>query len=173
MKHDLTKKDAIFAKKRTTLLINYIIMKKLITILLLVASFVAYGQIHNPIKWTTSVKKISEKESELIATATLDSDWHLYSQEIPTGGPIPTSFSFSGDKRYLKKGNTKEEEGHVVDDEIFQMRIKYFDNKAVFTQRVRLKTNEKFTINGTVEYMVCSGENCLPPKEIDLSFKIN
>ncbi|WBX71669.1 protein-disulfide reductase DsbD domain-containing protein [Tenacibaculum retecalamus] len=82
-------------------------------------------------------------------------------------------FSFTGDQRYLKKGNTKEGEGHVVDDEVFEMRIKYFDNKAVFKQRIRLKTNEKFIIKGTVEYMVCSGENCLPPKEIDLSFVIN
>ncbi len=153
--------------------INYKIMKKIIIVLLLFISVVSYGQIYNPVKWTTSVKKISDKECELIAVATLDKEWHIYSQEIPKGGPIPTSFSFTGDQRYLKKGNTKEGEGHVVDDEMFDMRIKYFDNKAVFKQRVRLKTKEKFTINGTVEYMVCSGESCLPPKEVDLSFIIN
>ncbi|CAM1348370.1 protein-disulfide reductase DsbD domain-containing protein [Tenacibaculum insulae] len=148
-------------------------MRKLIAILIFTLSFMSYGQIHNPVKWTTSVKKISDKESELIATATLDDEWHIYSQEIPKGGPIPTLFSFTGDQRYLKKGNTKEDEGVVVDDEVFEMRIKYFDTKAVFKQRIRLKTNEKFVINGTVEYMVCSGANCLPPKEIDLSFSVN
>ena len=148
-------------------------MRKLITILIFIISLVSYGQIHNPVKWTTTVEKVSDTESMLIATATLDAEWHIYSQEIPKGGPIPTLFSFKGDKRYLKKGNTKEGEGHVVDDEIFQMRVKYFDNKAVFKQRVKVKVKEKFTINGTVEYMVCSGENCLPPKEVDLSFVIN
>ena len=60
-----------------------------------------------------------------------------------------------------------------VDDEVFEMRIKYFDTKAIFKQRIKLKTQEKFTIKGTVEFMVCSGANCLPPKEIDLSFDIN
>ena len=148
-------------------------MKKIIIALIFLVSLVSYGQIHDPVKWTTSVKKISDKEYELITVATLDNEWHIYSQEIPKGGPIPTLFSFKGDQRYLKKGNTKEGEGHIVDDEIFDMRIKYFDNKAIFKQRVRLKTKEKFTINGTVEYMVCSGENCLPPKEVDLSFAIN
>lgn len=148
-------------------------MRKLIVVLLFLTSIMSYGQIHNPIKWSTSVKKISDKEAELIATASLEGDWHLYSQNIPKGGPVPTLFSFTGDKRYLKKGNTKEDEGHVVDDEMFDMRIKYFDTKAVFKQRIRLKTTEKFVIKGTVEYMVCSGENCLPPKEIDLSFSIN
>lgn len=148
-------------------------MKKLVSVLLFIISIVSYGQIHNPVKWTTSIKKISNQEIELIATATLDDEWHIYSQEIPQGGPIPTLFSFKGDKRYLKKGNTKEGEGHIVDDEMFDMRIKYFDEKAVFKQRIKLKTQEKFIIKGTVEYMVCSDENCLPPKEEDLSFTIN
>ncbi len=148
-------------------------MKKLVTVLLFIISLVSYGQIHNPVKWTTSVKKISSQEFELIATVILDDEWHIYSQEIPDGGPIPTLFSFTGDKRYLKKGNTKEGQGHVVNDEMFDMRIKYFDEKAVFKQRIRLKTDEKFIIKGTVEYMACSDENCLPPKEEDLSFTIN
>ncbi len=148
-------------------------MKKVLLFLAIAISYVSYAQVYDPVKWTTSVKKISDKESELIATANIEKEWHLYSQEIPKGGPIPTLFSFTGDQRYLKKGNTKEEEGHTVDDDMFDMRIKYFDNKAVFTQKIRLKTNEKFTINGTVEYMVCSGENCLPPKEVELTFKVN
>ena len=166
------KKDVIFTKNRVRL-IKGIIMKKLVAILIFVVSLVSYGQIHEPVKWTTSVKKISDNESELIATAKLDDEWYIYSQEIPTGGPIPTLFSFTGDQRYLKKGNTKEGEGNVVDDEVFEMRIKYFDTKAIFKQRIKLKTQEKFTIKGTVEFMVCSGANCLPPKEIDLSFDIN
>lgn len=148
-------------------------MKKVLLFFAIAISTISYAQIHSPVKWTTSVKKISDKESELIAVAIIENDWHLYSQEIPKGGPIPTLFNFTGDKRYLKKGNTKEDEGHFVDDDVFEMRIKYFDNKAVFTQKVRLKTTEKFTINGTVEYMVCSGENCLPPKEVELTFNVN
>lgn len=148
-------------------------MKKIIIALLFIVSISSYAQMHNPVKWSTSVKKISDKESELIVTATLQKEWHIYSQEIPKGGPIPTLFTFTGDQRYMKKGNTKEGEGITVDDKMFDMKIKYFDDKAIFKQRIRLKTQEKFTIKGTVEYMVCSGENCLPPKEVDLSFNVN
>ncbi|MGB1042311.1 MAG: protein-disulfide reductase DsbD domain-containing protein [Tenacibaculum sp.] len=148
-------------------------MRKIIIALLFIVSISSYAQMHNPVKWSTSVKKISDKESELIVTATLQKEWHIYSQEIPKGGPIPTLFTFTGDQRYMKKGNTKEGEGITVDDKMFDMKIKYFDDKAIFKQRIRLKTQEKFTIKGTVEYMVCSGENCLPPKEVDLSFNVN
>ncbi|WP_428740650.1 protein-disulfide reductase DsbD domain-containing protein [Tenacibaculum sp.] len=148
-------------------------MKKILFFLLLAFGSTSFAQVHDPVKWTTSVKKISDKEAELIAVATIQKDWHLYSQEIPQGGPIPTLFTFEGDARYLKKGNTSEGEGHVVDDPIFEMKIKYFDTKAVFTQKIRLKTADKFTVKGAVEYMVCTGENCLPPKEVTLSFNVN
>ncbi|REH56769.1 thiol:disulfide interchange protein DsbD [Tenacibaculum gallaicum] len=148
-------------------------MRKLFLILLLAIGSVTFAQVHKPVKWSTSVKKISDKEAELVATATIQKDWHLYSQNIPKGGPIPTLFTFEGDTRYLKKGNTKEEEGHVVDDPIFEMKIKYFDTKATFTQKIRLKTTEKLTVKGTVEYMVCTGMNCLPPKEVELTFNVN
>lgn len=147
-------------------------MKKILYILLLVST-ATIAQIHNPVKWSTSVTKISDKEAELVATATIQKNWHLYSQDIPKGGPIATLFTFKGSADYLKKGNTTEGEGHVVDDPIFEMKIKYFDKKAVFKQKIRLKTTEKFTVNGTVEYMVCTGENCLPPKEVELTFNVN
>jgi thiol:disulfide interchange protein DsbD len=109
----------------------------------------------------------------LIATANIDPNWHLYSQEVPEDGPIPTSFTFDGNKNYLKKGNTLEDPGHTIDDPIFEMKIKYFENKAEFKQRIKVKTTEAFQIHGTVRFMVCDDTRCLPPTEKDLVFNIN
>lgn len=147
-------------------------MKKIILIFTLVISSNVFAQIHDPVKWTTSVNMISETEYELVTTATIDSGWHLYSQTVPDDGPIPTSFIYEGNSNYLKKGNTKEQEGHTIDDPVFGMRIKYFEDKAVFKQRIRLKSKGVFTINAVVEYMVCDDRQCLPPKEVDLVFEI-
>jgi thiol:disulfide interchange protein DsbD len=52
------------------------------------------------------------------------------------------------------------------------MDIKYFENQAVFKQRIRVLTDEKITLNGVVEFMVCDDTNCLPPTEIDLTFEV-
>jgi len=131
-----------------------------------------FAQILDPVKWTTSVKNISETEYELITTATIDGGWHLYSQTVPDDGPIPTSFIYEGNGNYLKKGNTKEDQGHTIDDPIFGMRIKYFEDKAVFKQRIKLKSKGVFNINAVVEFMVCDDKQCLPPKEVDLVFEI-
>jgi len=149
-------------------------MKYLFTTILfiLTISFSATSQILKPVKWTTSVKKTSDTEYTLIATATIDSGWHLYSQTVPENGPIPTTFSFKGNDNYLKKGNTKEEKGHEIDDKVFNMRIKYFETKATFKQRIKLKTTDNFEIKAIVEFMVCNDSQCLPPNEIDLVFKL-
>lgn len=147
-------------------------MRNLIAIFVLVFGLNAFSQIHDPVKWSTSVEKISDSEYELIATAKIEGDWHLYSQTVDEGGPIPTTFTFESNFNYLKKGNTKEEEGHTINDKIFYMRIKYFDKKATFKQRIKTKNSNVFKVNAIVEFMVCNDTQCLPPTEVDLVFDI-
>jgi len=147
-------------------------MKKLMIIIGIIISANISAQIFEPIKWSTSVNKISDTEAELVATATIDGEWHLYSQSVPENGPIPTSFIFEGNGNYLKKGNTQEGEGHTINDPVFEMIIKYFGQKAVFKQRIKLKSKDAFKVNATVEFMVCNDTQCLPPTEVDLVFNI-
>lgn len=147
-------------------------MKKLLLLLTLLIFSSAHSQIIEPVKWAASVKKISATEYELIATAAIQKGWHLYSQTTAKDGPVATSFTFEGNSSFLKKGNTAEEKGHTVNDPIFKMQIKYFEGKAVFKQRIKLKSKPGFKINATVEYMVCDNSRCLPPSEESLVFFI-
>ena len=151
---------------------NIKIMKKLFFAAILIVGIQLYAQIHDPVKWSTSVEEISDTEFDLIATASIEGKWHLYSQNVPENGPIPTTFTFKGSTDYLKKGNTKEEKGHEIDDPIFEMIIKYFDTKATFKQRIKIKNTSTFEVDGIVEFMVCNDSQCLPPKEVELIFKI-
>jgi thiol:disulfide interchange protein DsbD len=68
-------------------------MKKLIFIFLFTFSSALIAQIQNPIKWSTSVEKISDKEYDLIITAEIERDWHLYSQHTADGGSLPIFIS--------------------------------------------------------------------------------
>jgi thiol:disulfide interchange protein DsbD len=147
-------------------------MKNLIlTVALFTVSFVQ-AQILEPVKWTTSVEKVSNSEFVLIATAHIQENWHLYSQTVPEDGPLPTTFTFEGNANYLKKGNTLEEKGHTINDPIFEMEIKYFETIATFKQRIKLKTQNAFKVNAIVEFMVCDDSRCLPPNEVDLVFNV-
>jgi len=148
-------------------------MKKIFLLLfLLLLSAANYAQIHNPVKWSTSVKKISATEYDLIINAAIETNWHLYSQNVPEDGPIPTNFSFEVSKDFQLVGETSEEDGHTVDDPIFGMKIKYFDTNAIFKQRIKIINKSAITVLGEVEFMVCDDANCLPPTFVDLKFSI-
>ncbi|MEL0650739.1 cytochrome c biogenesis protein CcdA [Algibacter sp. TI.3.09] len=149
-------------------------MKQFILVLsVLIFSLAGYSQVLDPVKWTTSVEKISDTEYHLISTAIVDQGWHLYSQNVPENGPIPTTFVYDDSEGGFKIiGNTEEEEGHVVDDPVFGMEIKFFENKATFKQKVEVEAGES-SISGFVEFMVCDDSRCLPPTEVDLTFQLH
>ena len=52
------------------------------------------------------------------------------------------------------------------------MSVKYFPGKVVFVQKVKLKKNVKTVISGTVEYMACTDEECLPPQTVTFSMPL-
>ncbi len=152
-------------------------MKKFIAVFSLIIAFTfsTNAQIHDPVKWDTSVEKISENEFDLVITANIESGWHLYSQNIPEAPirPIPTSFKFEVVKKDFELvGKTTEGEGHEEHDPVFDMVIKYFEDQAVFKQRVKILSNSKITIKGALEFMVCDDTNCLPPTDVDISFDV-
>ena len=52
------------------------------------------------------------------------------------------------------------------------MNIKYFENSTTFKQRIRVLTDDKIEILGTVEFMVCDDMRCLPPTEENIVFSV-
>ncbi|MCF8274088.1 MAG: hypothetical protein K9I95_09665, partial [Flavobacteriaceae bacterium] len=92
-------------------------MKKVTFVIAFLTFWFGQAQILEPVKWTTSVEKLSDSEFTLISKATIESGWHLYSQNVPEDGPIATTFTYDDSQGNFKiSGNTLEEEGHTVDD---------------------------------------------------------
>ena len=86
-------------------------MKKIMLLLALFISAISFSQIHNPVKWSTSVVPVSENKYDLVVQATIESGWHLYSQNVPENGPIPTAFAFPKNSTYELVGKVSEETG--------------------------------------------------------------
>ena len=147
-------------------------MKNIFIFLFLTFSLGIFSQIEDPLKWATSVEKISDTEFVLVSTATIEDGWHLYAQDVPEDGPIATLFTFENPKnRYSLKGNTTEQEGVTVDDPVFDMKIKFFENTATFKQKIQTASDIN-VIKGVVEFMVCDDTKCLAPTEIELVFHL-
>jgi thiol:disulfide interchange protein DsbD len=149
-------------------------MKKIYLFLLLATVSLAsvQSQVLDPVKWSTSIKKISETEYDLISKATIEDKWHLYSQVVPDNGPLPTNLTFEENSAYKLVGKAKESKGHTVHDPVFDMVITFFEHTATFTQRVKLTGDKGTTVKGEIEFMVCDDTRCLPPSYVDLVFKI-
>lgn len=147
-------------------------MKNIFFSVFLLITANVFSQILEPVKWSTDVKKISSTEYELIATANIDKKWHLYSQNVPEGGPMPTVFTFVGNSNYSKKGNTSEENGITVNDPTFNVLVTYFENITTFKQRIKLKKKPPFKIASEVNYMVCDDAKCIMAEPENLTFNI-
>ncbi len=144
--------------------------------ILLFLSFQAtvVAQIFDPVDWSTSVEKLSDNEYMLNIKAKINSGWHLYSQHIAKGGPEPTVFDFElADGKVMLLGDVIEEEGHTTDDPVFEMKVKFFEKKAVFKQKVKVEDPGITKVVGSVYFMVCDDTRCLPPTEEELVFRLS
>ncbi|RKD91016.1 protein-disulfide reductase DsbD family protein [Mangrovibacterium diazotrophicum] len=147
-------------------------MKKFSALILLaLIALQSFAQIQEPVKWSFDSKQNGD-EVQLIFKATIDEGWHLYDTQLPEGGPVPTSFHFNDNSQieFVGKMTTNPAPIDKFDD-TFQMELRYFGKKAEFIQVVKLKTTEPVTIDGYLEFMCCNDETCLPPTEVDFSFK--
>ncbi len=154
-----------------TLKIKYSSMRKLIFILIAVLfTHQSFSQIFDPVKWEFEKVEISNNEYELKFTATIENGWHLYSQNIDEGGPIPTTFTFTPNEK-IKFNNKVIEPSPLKEyDPNFDMELGWFENKVTFKQKIEILSST--ALEGEVEFMVCDEEKCLPPKYISYSFDL-
>lgn len=148
-------------------------MKKFIAVaVFILSSITGFTQILKPVKWSFSSESINEKDAYILLTANIDEGWHVYSQFIEEGGPIPTTFTFNKSADYKLIGKTSETpKATSAFDNNFGMQISWHERKVVFKQKIRLNKPEA-KVNGTLEFMVCNDKQCLPPEELELSLVV-
>lgn len=131
----------------------------------------AYAQILKPITWSYSSKRTSSTEAVIYIKADLEQGWHLYSQTVGEGGPVATSFHFASASSYALLGRTVEPKPVKKFEPVFMMEVSYFENSAIFQQKVKLKSRKPI-VSGKVEFMVCNDKQCLPRGEVEFSIPV-
>ena len=138
-------------------------MKKLILLWLCLFSLQAFAKIDTPVHWKFASTKIDQDKYAVSFTADIDNGWHLYSQFLKSGGPVPTSFKFDQTRGLSLAGKVTEKPAALSGfDQSFQMTICYHEHQVTFTQIVNTKDTGAH-LTGSLNYMVCSGQKCLPP----------
>ncbi|MBO5251644.1 MAG: thioredoxin family protein [Bacteroidaceae bacterium] len=148
-------------------------MKKtfLLSCLLMVLGLTAaFAQIQDPVQFKTELKKISETEAQIVFTGTIDEGWHVYSTDLPEDGPISATFNTDKMEGVELDGKLTPEGKEIENfDKMFNMNVRYFENKATFVQKLKI-TAATYFIEGYLQYGSCNDENCLPPTNVEFSF---
>ncbi len=150
-------------------------MKKISTMLVLFfLAVAAFAQSGSKVQWAFVSKKISDKKYEVKITATIQSGWHMYSQNQSADAIVlPTKVTFAKNPLLVISGKPKEV-GKLYDqfDKAIQARSKYYSNKVEFIQMVTIKSTVNTSVVGEVEFMVCDDKQCLPPDRAKFSIKL-
>jgi cytochrome c biogenesis protein CcdA/thioredoxin-related protein len=143
----------------------------LLAAVLLFAVSPVWGQILNPVKWSASVVKTGDGTAELVVQASIQKNWHLYTQN-PGDGPLPTTFAFTKTADYQLVGGVIEGKSIRKFEEMFGGEISYYENSATFRQKIKVLNAKPFTINGTVEGMACDDSRCVQLDPFKLVFEV-
>lgn len=144
-------------------------MKKLfLSLLLSVVAATMNAQMLEPVKFTSQLKTGTTAEAEIVFSATIDKGWHVYSTNLGNDGPIEASFHVDKMEGAELVGGLQPVGNEISEyDEIFGMKLRYFENKVQFVQKIRF-TAASYDIDCYLEYGACNDSNCLPPSEVTL-----
>ena len=120
------------------------------------------AQMQEPVKWKYSIND----SGEIVFYATVDKGWHLYDLNLPEGGPIPTSFEFDEIKGAELDGKVfTNSKIHSQYDDMFKMTVRWFEENPTFIQKLKIKNKAEFLISGSINYMACNDQSCVPGRE--------
>lgn len=146
-------------------------MKKISSFLILVmCSLSLLAQMHNPVSMSVTQNKLSDTEFEIVFSGKADAGWHVYSTDIPDGGPTAATIDFEEQTgvepvgKLMPKGQV-----HTAFDKMFVMEVSYMEGEVAFVQKMRI-TGATYSVKGYLTYGACNDENCMPPTSVDFSY---
>lgn len=146
-------------------------MKKISSFLILVmCSLSLLAQMHNPVSMSVTQNKLSDTEFEIVFSGKADAGWHVYSTDIPDGGPTAATIDFEEQTgvepvgKLMPKGQV-----HTAFDNMFGMEVSYMEGEVAFVQKMRI-TGATYSVKGYLTYGACNDENCMPPTSVDFSY---
>ena len=144
--------------------------KTLLSFLLVIVANLAFAQMFNPVKVGHEIK-VNGATGELVISATIEDGWHMYSTDLPEGGPTAATIVVEKIEGAELVGKLTPGAGVIEkDDAIFGMRVGYFECNGSFTQKIKF-TGGSYRLQGYFEYGACNDENCTPPTSYEFDIK--
>ena len=86
---------------------------------------------------------------------------------------IPTTFTFTANPLVKLEGKIQElGKMEKFTDKSLGISANQYAGTVTFIQKVKLKSNVKTNLKGSVEYQTCDDKKCLPPKTVNFDIAI-
>lgn len=142
-------------------------MKRILTLTtLLITAVITFAQ--NPVHFTSALKMGKGAEAEIVFTGKIDKGWHVYSTNLGSDGPIEATFhtdKMDGVELVGKLTHRGREISQY--DNIFGMKLRYFENSVQFVQKIKF-TKPNYKLDCYLEFGACNDEMCMPPTQVEL-----
>ena len=131
-------------------------MRKLLAVLVLFITSLGFSQIQDPVKWKSSIEKVSDTEYQIKLDAAIEEPWHMYSQFTPDGGPLPLEFIYNNaEGNYEPQGKATESEYTKQFNDIFEVDEYFFAKEAHFTHTIKITNPDVQNIQLELSYQAC------------------
>ena len=142
-------------------------MKKIFSLFILLFTLISFSQTEeNPAVWQSAINKISDTEYNVVFTANLLQDWHLYSQYNPDGASQPLEILIpEGKTGYELVGKAIESKTHKEYSEVWEKEEIFFSDVAILTQKIKITDTSLSTVSLQVYGQVCK-EACIQIEEL-------
>lgn len=132
----------------------------------------AWGQFPgaDPVVWTTAAEPARTEPGDVVLltlSAEIGAGWRMYAMDSPVGKPLGVRFDAAAG--LVATGPATQTEPLDGFDATLGRDYTYFSERAAVTRAFRVTEDAAdgpAPIAGTVTYMVCNDEICLPPKDV-------
>ena len=145
------------------------IKKFLCCAMMLSAGMMASAQETSPVNVSVSTENMPEDVVAVIFNVDMADGWHVYSTDMPEGGPVSASVTVEESDGMEQDGKLVFEGSEISTfDNMFGMDVRYFEKSVKFIQKFR-KTAKTGSAKGYFEYAACNDSMCIPPAAVEFS----
>ena len=115
----------------------------------------------DPVKWTSKIEKKSDTEYVLIFDATIEDQWHMYSQFSDENGALPLEVLFNNNKgNFDLVGKAEESKTEKAFNDTFGVTETFWSHSAQLKQIVKITNSANTIVQVELAYQVCK-EVCI------------
>jgi len=141
------------------------------SLLMLFSGYIKGQTSSGQVTWECILKRKSSEEGEISMKAKIPAGWHIYALGNNPNSPIQMNFKFLPHKSYELIGPVSQPQPLRKFEKQLGIPVTYFEDEVTFGQKIKIK-GKNGAINGTIQFMQCSDEICVPPQEFGFALKI-